>query len=74
MEGKTELESLRQEHPVWEIGVSFGAYYARWLGSSPPIRVTAPTVEKLGARIGLAEATWYRTYSWHAVDDAIKGD
>ena len=66
MEG--ELEELREVHPAWEITVT--AVSARWLGSSPPIRLTAASLPDLGRRMRVAEETWYRTYSWRAVMDA----
>jgi len=67
MEG--ELGEVQEAHPAWEITVM--KVSARWLGSSPPIRVTGTTLAGLAAKMRAAEDTWYRTYSWQAVMDAI---
>ena len=70
MDGES-MADLREAHPAWEIGVSFGAYYARLLKSSPPVRLTAPTVEKLAAVIAAAEeAAREVPYSYQRVIEA----
>ena len=65
------MGELREQRPAWEIGVSFGAYYARWLKSSPSVRLTAPTPAKLAAAITAAEeAARELPYSYRKVIEA----
>jgi len=70
MEGDGVAE-LREKHPAWEIGVSFGRPYARWLKTSPPVRLTAPTAGKLADMIAAAEKAGRELpYSYRAVIEA----
>jgi len=69
MEGDGMAE-LRDAHPAWEISHNGSVVAARWLGSSPPIRLTAATVEGVAAKITAAEEAWYRTFSYWAVIEA----
>jgi hypothetical protein len=68
------IGELRDTRPAWEIGAAFGGgYYARWRRSSPQIRVTAPSVTRLGELIAVAEeAAREVPFSWRAVDAAVK--
>jgi len=69
MEGE-EVAALRDAHPAWEITRNGSVVAARWLGSSPPIRLTAPTVEGLAGKITAAEKAWAATHSYWAVIEA----
>jgi hypothetical protein len=72
MEGDGVAE-LRDAHPAWEITHNGSEVSAWWLGSSPPIRLTAPTVTKLAEVIVAAEAAWERTHSyWKVIEAASK--
>jgi len=70
MEGD-EVSGLRDAHPAWEIGISFGRPYARLLKSSPSVWLTAPSVAKLADMVAAAEvAARKQPYSYHAVIEA----
>jgi len=64
------MARLRDAHPAWEISHNGSVVAARWIKSSPPIRLTAPTVEALAVKIAAAEEAWYRTFSYWAVIEA----
>ena len=67
------MAELRDAHPAWEITHNGTDVSARWLGSSPPIRLTAPNVPKLADVIVAAEAAWARTHSyWKVIEAASK--
>jgi len=69
MDGMAEL---RDAHPAWEISHNGDHVSARWLGSSPPIRLTALTVTKLAVVIVAAEEAWAATHSYWAVIEAAR--